>query len=138
MKVNGTRPIDQPTVRRAERRAGGSDAFKLEPASTDRGAAPVAQAAPLTALDALIALQAVPDAMEGRRRAVKRAGDMLDLLDDIRLSLLEGLVPKGKLEGLLRAVQSRRDAVADPMLASVLDEIELRARVELAKFGAPA
>jgi hypothetical protein len=86
-------------------------------------------------MDALLALQAVPEAGEGKRRAVKRAGDMLDLLDDIRIGLLEGGVPRGKLEGLLRMVQTRRDDFADSRLAQILDEIELRAQVELAKFG---
>jgi hypothetical protein len=66
---------------------------------------------------------------------MRRAGDMLDLLDDIRVGLLEGRVPRGKLEGLLRMVQSRRDEVVDPRLSAVLDEIELRAAVELAKYG---
>jgi hypothetical protein len=86
-------------------------------------------------MDSLLALQGVPDGTEGKRRAVRRAGDMLDLLDDIRVGLLEGTLPLGKLQGLLHVVQTRREAVADPALSAVLDEIELRAQVELAKYG---
>ena len=135
MKISGTRSADTAQTRRTERRAGVQGSFALDHADAPRMAAPLSGAAPLAAVDTLLALQSVPEAGEGKRRAVKRAGDMLDLLDDIRLGLLEGGVPKGKLEGLLRMVQSRREDSADARLAQILDEIELRAQVELAKFG---
>ena len=136
MKVSGPRPIDGTSARRATTRAGASGgAFHVD---HDVGARPLTHAAPnasLTAVDTMLALQAVPDASTGRRRAVRRAADMLDLLDDIKIGLLEGVIPRGKLQGLLKAVQSRRDEIDDPGLLQVLDEVELRAQVELAKFG---
>jgi hypothetical protein len=135
MKISGTRGVDATQTRRTDRRVGAQGSFTVSQADAPRTAAPLSGATPLSAVDSLLALQAVPEASEGKRRAVKRAGDMLDLLDDIRLGLLEGGVPKGKLEGLLRMVQSRRDTLADAGLAQILDEIELRAQVELAKFG---
>ena len=135
MKISGTRSVDAAQSRRTERRGSTPGGFSVDHADGARGAAPLSAASPLAAVDALLALQVVPEAGEGRRRAVKRGTDMLDLLDDIRLGLLEGGVPKGKLEGLLRVVQSRRDEFTDIKLAQILDEIELRAQVELAKFG---
>jgi len=135
MKISSTRGADSTSTRRTERRTGSPGGFHVDQTDAPRHAAPLAGAQPLAAVDALIALQSVPEATEGRRRAVRRAGDMLDLLDDIKVGLLEGTVPKGKLEGLLRVVQSRREAFADPGLTQILDEIELRAQVELAKFG---
>ena len=59
---------------------------------------------------------------------------MLDHLDAIRHGLLLGSIPRDKLNGLLAVVRERRDDVGDPRLAAVLDEIELRAAVELAKL----
>ena len=59
---------------------------------------------------------------------------MLDLLDDLRHGLLRGAVPVSKLEGLLSLVRNQRDRIDDPRLAEVLDEIEVRAAVELAKL----
>ena len=64
-----------------------------------------------------------------------RAEDMLDHLDDIRLGLLMGAIPISKLTSLVQVVKDQRDQVDDPRLASVLDEIEVRAAVELAKLG---
>jgi hypothetical protein len=94
----------------------------------------VASVAPV---DALIGLQEVDTATDGSRKAVVRAEAMLDILDDIKLSLLAGGVSKQKLDQLLKLVEQRRDSnttFQDPRLAHVLDEIELRARVELAKY----
>ena len=36
---------------------------------------------------------------------------------------------------IVRLVRSRREAFDDPKLSAILDEIELRAAVELAKLG---
>ena len=44
--------------------------------------------------------------------------------------------PAGDLDRLRRAVRDERDATEDPGLEAVLDEIELRAAVEMAKLGA--
>ena len=139
MKIGSTSSVETSGLRRTQRRSDtGGSAFQLDASGGARSAAPLASASPLAAVDALLTLQAVPEAVEGKRRAVRRAGDMLDLLDDIRLGLLEGSIPRTKLQGLLRLVQTRRDAVADPALSAVLDEIELRAEVELAKYGTTA
>ena len=71
---------------------------------------------------------------EERRRMVKYGEDLLDKLDDIRHGLLLGSIPKDKLIALAQMVRSRRGQVTDPRLSAVLDEIELRAEVELAKL----
>ena len=136
MKIGSTSSVESSSLRRTQRRSDKSTgSFHVEGPGSARSAGALTHAAPLTAVDALLTLQAVPEAIEGKRRAVRRAGDMLDLLDDIRIGLLDGSLSRSKLEGLLRAVQSRREAVADPGLSAILDEIELRAEVELAKYG---
>ena len=84
-------------------------------------------------LEALIALQAAPNALERRRRAVSRAGRLLDVLDDVKLALLEGADSGGALQRLRTAVREQREGTEDPRLEGVLDEIETRAAVELAK-----
>ena len=85
--------------------------------------------------DALLALQEVPDAGQRPSAGLKRAGDLLDRLDEIRVGLLDGAIPRERLGQLVKTVRARREAVEDPRLATLLDEIELRARVELAKLG---
>ncbi len=56
------------------------------------------------------------------------------MLDELRDGLLAGGIPRATLTRLAHAVSQRHDQFSDPRLQSVLDEIELRARVELAKL----
>jgi hypothetical protein len=91
----------------------------------------------VTGIEALLVTQAVGDAtdQEERRRLVRYGEDLLDQLEDVRLGLLLGTIPKAKLITLAQMVRSRRGHVADPRLSALLDEIELRAEVELAKLS---
>jgi hypothetical protein len=54
----------------------------------------------------------------------------------VRDGLLAGGIPRAILNRLATAVSRRQDGFADPKLQNVLDEIDLRARVELAKLEA--
>jgi hypothetical protein len=64
----------------------------------------------------------------------QRGEDLLDGLDEIRHGLLIGALPRERVVRLLAIVRSRREQLADPRLSAILDEIELRAEVELAKL----
>jgi hypothetical protein len=85
-------------------------------------------------VDALLALQDVGGPLERRRRAVGRAGRLLDVLEGLRVALIGGDLSSSDMDRLRRAVRDQRDATDDPRLESVLDEIETRAAVELAKL----
>ena len=88
----------------------------------------------LTSLDALMALQEVGGPLERRRRAVGRASKILEALEDLKLDLLDGSLSPTALEALTRSVREQRAMTDDPRLEGVLDEIETRAAVELAKL----
>ncbi|RZJ24691.1 MAG: flagellar assembly regulator FliX, partial [Brevundimonas sp.] len=83
----------------------------------------------------LMALQGVEDATERRRRAVRRGSGLLDRLDELKLALLSGEAGEGALERLTRTLREDRPEDADPGLKAVLDQIDLRVAVELAKAG---
>jgi len=89
-------------------------------------------------VDALLALQAVGGPLEGRRRAVRRASQILDILDEVKLALLDGDLSLAQLDRLRRTVNEERGLTGDPKLEGVLDEIELRAAVEIAKLETAA
>lgn len=95
-------------------------------------AQPVAQTA---GIDALLALQSVEDPALKKRKAIKRGNALLDTLETVKADLLLGRVSEGRLNQLLALVTSARERQASGGLDAVLDDIELRARVELAKFG---
>jgi hypothetical protein len=85
-------------------------------------------------IDTLLALQAVDEIGERRRRAVRRGRSALDALDALKVSLLAGTIDASALVKLKGAAAEARDASGDPKLDGILAEIELRAEVELAKF----
>ena len=100
------------------------------PASTARASSLGA----LSSLEALLALQETLNPLERRRRAVGRAGRILDVLDELKLaSLDDGGDAAGVLTRLQAAVREARAETEDPALEEVLEQIELRAAVELAK-----
>jgi hypothetical protein len=90
-------------------------------------------ASPVQTVNALLALQEVDDSTQGRGRARRRAENLLDQLEDLRLAIALGEVPLGQLENLAVLLRQRQDVVDDPNLAQIINEIEIRAAVELAK-----
>jgi hypothetical protein len=94
----------------------------------------ISTTSPLAGVTGVLALQEVDDATARASKGKQRAQEMLEKLDEIRLALLAGELTADRIVGLARVVQSRRAQVDDPRLAEVLDEIDLRAQVELAKL----
>jgi hypothetical protein len=134
MNIKGVNRADPATVRKSERGRGAAGTFSV-PTSAPEAAGGSSAPASLAAVDVLVALQEQSDNLEERRQSLRRGRDMLDLLDEMRHGLLAGTVSEAGLTQLLGAVEAERGGVADRGLAGVLNEIELRARVELAKRG---
>jgi len=130
-----SKPPTVPASRRRDVKSGSESGIDFASGlGEEQPASGPAAARPLSPVDGLFALQEMPDALTERRRAVRRAGTLLDRLDDIRLALLSGSLPMSQLAELQRVVASARGALEDPRLIEVLDEIDLRAQVELAKL----
>ena len=87
-----------------------------------------------TGIDAILALQAVDEPLTGKKKALRRGSALLDMLDDIKADLLIGRVSAERLD-LMSAMVSEMRERSLPGLDAVLDDIELRVCVELAKFG---
>jgi len=87
-------------------------------------------------VDALLALQGVDDATErpARKRMMQRCDDIIDELDKIRISMLTGDITVGDMVNIADVVASHRETITDPKLTELMDEIDLRAQVELAKM----
>ncbi len=117
-------------------RSSGSDSFfKTLASGEDSPAGALSSAAPLSGIDALLALQEVAAHSDPDSQGRRRGADLLDRLEDLRLSLLDGRLSIPTLERLSELTAARRARVRDPRLAEILGDIELRAAVELAKLG---
>lgn len=99
-------------------------------------ASPVSPSSPVQSVDAVLALQTVGDSTSGaaNTRARQWGLDTLDELEQIRTDLLLGAIPKERLLNLARMVTERRQRADDPRLEALLDDVELRVRVEIAKY----
>ncbi|KAF0119236.1 MAG: fliX [Xanthobacteraceae bacterium] len=91
-------------------------------------------------LETLLAVQGMQpeDRREKRRRAMQRGRQSLDLLDDLKLSLLAGEPMPAVLLKLRSLTSATLEDTGDSGLDGVLAEIDLRAQVEIAKREANA
>jgi hypothetical protein len=136
MKVAGSDRVGATSLSKGgvAKAAGG---FSIESPS---GAGPASSVAPtsgvtgIASLDALLALQSVGGPMERKRKAVRRASGLLDVLDDLKIGLLDGGISPQALTRLAAAIREERTETDEPALESVLNEIETRAAVEMAKL----
>jgi hypothetical protein len=138
MKVEGANgPRPGPSVRRTGKTGGDGAGFAKVLADETEGGGEVSSvrsAQPVAAVDALLAVQEIGEEEQRRSRAKRRGESLLDELEEVRHGLLLGALPRQRLEALLEMVESERPGISDPGLSDVLDEIDLRAQVELAKL----
>ena len=90
----------------------------------------------LSVANAIFATQMVGEEEERelRKKQMKRGHILLEKLEEIRDGLLLGYISKDKLIEIARYVKERKFEAQDEKLNSVIDEIELRVEVELAKL----
>ena len=140
MKVSNIGPAKG--VDKAKRKSGAasSDAFAddLRAATTDapEQASGTGGGNAVAGVGAVLAVQAADDATQGRSKGLLMArGDrLLDRLEDLQMALLTGRMPKEKVIELAQALREKRPTSDDSDLNALIDEIELRAEVELAKL----
>ncbi|CCG06822.1 flagellar assembly protein FliX [Pararhodospirillum photometricum] len=142
MRIGDLRPGESLRLRRTEK------ATKTEKGGFGRAltsvlspgeAASVEASSPLGGVEGLLALQEVDGLVldpEAQRRALTQWGhDILESLEALHLGLLGGTIPREDLETLAALARTERISGDDPALDDLLDQIELRAEVELAKLS---
>jgi hypothetical protein len=133
MEIKGPGRIETGAIRRKTTAGAAGGAFSVSDTPDTHGGI-VAGPGPIAALDSILMLQGMDDSTEGRSKGAAHGEQLLNLLDAVRDGLLAGNIPRSTLNKLAVAVTRRHDSFADPKLQDVLDQIELRAHVELAKL----
>src|SRR5215469_3705561 len=135
MEIKGSGRVEQANIRRIGKPAGNSDqSFKVADNTEQPRAQTVSGPGPIAAVETILTLQGLDDSTGGRSKGLTHGEQLLDMLDQVRDGLLAGGIPRNTLNRLAVAVGRRQEGFADPKLQNVLDEIDLRARVELAKL----
>ena len=137
-KVGYTRPVNNA---RSVKKAGSVSApgfaealAKAEGVGGIEGVESTSSVGAVGALGGLLGAQEVDEREARRSKAAKRGKLTLDILSNLRDALLIGSLPYSTLRQLERMVTEERDGVDDPVLMSIMNEIEVRAAVELAKL----
>lgn len=134
MRIDPRLAAAQPAAAPTKSQDSGRPRFSLG-AQTAGGLVGAGSSAPLATLDAILALQSEEDPASRRRRFARRGQDILDGLDRLKAGLLGGQIGAADLARVARDLRAGQDPSGDPRLDTVLAEIELRAKVELAKLG---
>ena len=85
-------------------------------------------------LDAIVPIDSAAIEEQHKNLAKGRAVFILDRLEDIRQGLLLGAISQSGLQELARTIREARGETLDPKMSDILDDIELRAKIELAKL----
>jgi len=138
MKIEGSGRVESSSVRRVAKggTSGTISSFSLAETAEQERAVTVAGPGPIASVESILTLQGLDDSTSGHSKSISHGEQLLDMLDQVRDGLLAGGIPRSTLNRLATAVSKRQDGFADPKLQTVLDEIDLRARVELAKLEA--
>lgn len=97
---------------------------------------PVNPSGSIAVTDAIFAAQTATDEEERqiRKKLLKRGNVLLDKLEEIRDGLLAGYISKDELFDLSRMIKEKQFETQDEKLQEIIEEIELRVEVELAKL----
>lgn len=136
-KVEDVRKTNELTQNKAAKRIGGSTNFAdFLKSGTASESQQVQATAAMTSADAIFAAQMVSDEEERqiRKKLVKKGNTLLDNLEEIREGLLSGEISKDRLIEISRLVKQNDAASTDEKLQEIIQEIELRVEVELAKL----
>jgi hypothetical protein len=116
-------------------RRAASGGFTVNEQESTQGTAQTGGLRSISTVDALLALQGIEDTTEKKKRAVAKGRRALDVLDRLKVALLDGSLDQSTLARLKVAAEGLTDESGDPGLDTVLSEINLRVVVELAKAG---
>ncbi len=116
--------------------SGGDGSFGTMISGGPQEAQGAAASQSIATVDSLLALQGAesPTEKAARQRMHKRADNVLAELDRLRLALLGGNLTVGHVIDIADVVAAHRERIMDPRLTAVLDEIDLRAQIEIAKL----
>ncbi len=88
----------------------------------------------INSMDTLLALQEMPDEEIQKHKAMQESKGTLEALESLRVALLTGSISGNLVHNLKNVIAIQKQRVNDPRLMSIINDIELRAAVELAKL----
>lgn len=133
MRITDTNRTNRTAPRKAAKGAAEGQKFDVGEDNSTQQVRHRSSIGDVGSVDALLALQSVDDPVLAKKKTIKRGHQLLDGLEQLKTDLLVGRVSEGRLNNMLKMLKNAPD-VDDPELKAVIDDIELRVQVELAKL----
>ena len=133
MRITGTNAASLSATPSAPRRAGGGGTVTLSESETSASTSSASGLRSVATLDSLLALQGIDDLLERKKRGAAKGRRALDVLDELKLGMIDGSLDTATVARLKVASEGLTDSTGDTGLDGVLAEIDLRVAVELAK-----
>jgi hypothetical protein len=135
-KVKSGKSASSVSRKKVEQGHGAAFADHLKGIPAASGMSASTEASAVNSVDAILAVQGADDQTQqrARRMGIKYGADLLEHLEDLRRSLLIGAIKKEDLSNLAQKMRAHRRQTVDLKLNEIIDEIELRAEVEIAKL----
>ena len=140
IKVNGVGVGRRTTSSRKSKKVDGtsSESFSqtLKDAAETARTGVSAGVTGVASTNSIISIQEISGSMDERSKGLMLTygDDLLDRLEELRLCLLDGVIPKDDLAELAHRMREKKQSSDDPVLTEIIEEIELRAEVEIAKL----
>ena len=134
MRISG--PYSSPSVKPSKRKGKTSSSgkrFEIGKDSASSHTEGLSGPVSVGGVNSLLALQEVDEVAEKIGKSVAWGSDLLDSMDAIQAGILAGGLTLSEVQKLKQLVEFRSKS-ADQRLESIMDEIDLRAQVELAKL----
>lgn len=135
MRIYGSNAAAQTAKPASARRAGATGGFNISDAETPANTPAASALRSVASLDGLMALQGIESPAERKKRAVAKGRKALDVLDALKLGMLDGNLDQSTVARLKVVAEGLTEESGDPGLDEVLGEIDLRVAVEIAKAG---
>ena len=131
-KISNNKSITKkPETKKSE---GSSFSSHLSSTDANSSTSQTSSVSSLMPVDSLLAIQEVNIDQPNKAKQLSYGHDIVEQLDQLRIGLLEGRISESKLKNLDNLISNWREADKEGELKELLDEIELRAAVELAKL----
>jgi len=135
MKIEGPSKTSGASGTKKSGQVSADGSFEDFIASGPKSASGAAPTRSIARVDALLSVQATESATEraAKRKMRERGEDILKELDRLRHGILTGNLTLGQVIDIADVVASHREKISDPKLTAILDEIDMRAQIEIAK-----
>ena len=111
-----------------------ADLLALTGSEETQTASPLGDVAATSALSNLLSLQEISEEDVRRKKLLQQGKNMLDVLEQLRQQLLMGAIPAHMMQDLARQLSVEKEKTLDPAMNELIEDIELRLAVELAKL----